>query len=156
MPLTSHRKGSRDGGSTQSSPVRSPDHLVQDSHPPVNPGSVRGSNPSQVPLETNTRCHVGVSTAGGHNCGEERITSSRSVSHIPTVAWDTQSHGERSVVSSVSHTYHNRSHHHHHGLGWGEKDKVILLVDGKRFSINPNLLVKHPNTMLGRFVTVSV
>jgi len=31
---------------------------------------------------------------------------------------------------------------------WGEK--VVLLVDGKRFTMNPKLFMSHPNTMLGR------
>ena len=153
MPLTSHRKGSRDGGSAQSSPVRSPDNLTQETgHQPV-----RGSNPSQMSLDTNTKSHVSVSTSNSQNCGEEKIASVRNVSSIPSVAWETQSHGER-ATPSVSHTYHHRSHlhHQHHGFGWGEKDKVVLLVDGKRFNINPNFLVKHPNTMLGRFVAVAV
>ncbi len=35
---------------------------------------------------------------------------------------------------------------------WGDRDKVTLLVDGKRFNICPLLLTKQPNTMLGRFV----
>lgn len=38
----------------------------------------------------------------------------------------------------------------HHRYSWSDSDKVTLLVDGKRFIINPNLLIKHPNTMLGR------
>ena len=29
-------------------------------------------------------------------------------------------------------------------------EKVTLLVDGKRFSVNPTLFTKQPNTMLGR------
>ena len=29
-------------------------------------------------------------------------------------------------------------------------EKVTLLVDGKRFTVNPAIFVKHPNTMLGR------
>lgn len=139
MPLTSHRKGSRDGGSAQSSPVRSPENLGQEAAA-HNPGSARSS---QVPLETNSRSHAGVSASSGHNSGEERT---RSISNIPGAAWETQGHGEK----SVTHTYHHKPHHQHHGFGWGEKDKVTLLVDGKRFIINPNLLVKHPNTMLGR------
>ena len=35
---------------------------------------------------------------------------------------------------------------------WGESEKVVLLVDGKRFMISPHLLMSHPNTMLGRSV----
>ena len=145
MPLNSHRKGCRDGGSAQSSPVRSPENLGQENH---HTGSVRGS---QAPHETSTRSHVSISTSNGHNGGEERTASSRSVSNIPGVALETQSHGHGE--KSVTHTY-NRSHHQHHSFGWGEKEKVTLLVDGKRFIINPNLLVKHPNTMLGRCVCV--
>lgn len=34
---------------------------------------------------------------------------------------------------------------------WGDRDKVVLLVDGKRFSICPLLLTRQPNTMLGRW-----
>ncbi len=33
---------------------------------------------------------------------------------------------------------------------WGDRDKVVLLVDNKRFTICPLLLTKEPNTMLGR------
>lgn len=29
-------------------------------------------------------------------------------------------------------------------------EKVTLLVDGKRFNVNPHLFTRHPNTMLGR------
>ena len=152
MPLTSHRKGSRDSGSAQSSPARSPENLAQETHPPVN--QVRCSNSSQVSVETTSKSHVGVPACSGHGPGEERLSNARSVSNIPSVGWEAQSQSERSV-SSVSHTYH-RSHHQHHGFGWGEKEKVALLVDGKRFIINPNLLVKHPNTMLGRCVCVCV
>ena len=153
MPLTSHRKGSRDGGSAQSSPARSPENVVHEVHPPVN--QMRCSNSSQVAVpETNAKSHVSVSASIGHSSGEERLSSARSVSNIPSVGWEAQSHSERSI-NSASHTYH-RSHHQHHGFGWGEKDKVTLLVDGKRFIINPNLLTKHPNTMLGRCVCMCV
>ena len=31
-------------------------------------------------------------------------------------------------------------------------EKVTLLVDGKRFSVNPTLFTKQPNTMLGRWI----
>lgn len=153
MPLTSHRKGSRDGGSAQSSPARSPENVVHEVHPPIN--QMRCSNSSQVAVpETNAKSHVSVSASIGHSSGEERLSSARSVSNIPSVGWEAQSHNERSM-NSASHAYH-RSHHQHHGFGWGEKDKVTLLVDGKRFIINPNLLTKHPNTMLGRCVCMCV
>ena len=144
MPLTSHRKGSRDGGS---SPARSPENLVLEAPSPIN--QVRCSNSGHVSIETNARSLVGVSSSCGHFSGEERLSNSRSLSNIPSTGWEMQSHSERSM-SSVSHTCHHRAHHHHHGFGWGEKDKVTLLVDGKRFIINPNMLTKHPNTMLGR------
>ncbi len=44
----------------------------------------------------------------------------------------------------------------HRGVGggvhvWGDRDKVVLLVDNKRFSICPILLTRQPNTMLGRY-----
>ncbi len=67
-----------------------------------------------------------------------------------------------SVASGLlSHTHHissrqlynTKSNHvlnRHRGSSWGENDKVTLLVDGKRFIISPTLLIKHPNTMLGR------
>ena len=29
-------------------------------------------------------------------------------------------------------------------------EKVTLLVDGKRFVVNPSVFTKQPNTMLGR------
>ena len=145
MPLTSHRKGGRDSGSAQSSPARSPENVVHETHQPIN--QVRCSNSSHATVaEVNAKSHP---ASGGHGSGEERLSSARSVSNIPSVGWEAQSHCER----SASHAYH-RPHHQHHGFGWGEKDKVILLVDGKRFIINPNLLVKHPNTMLGRCVCV--
>ena len=145
MPLTSHRKSSRDGGSAQSSPVRSPENLAPiEAQPSVNPSPARSSNPSS--LDINSRSHIGVSASSGH-CGEG--ASSRPVS---SVSWESQGHNERTVISS-SHSYHRpHQHHHQHGFGWGERDKIILLVDGKRFTVNPNLLVKHPNTMLGRCV----
>ena len=32
-----------------------------------------------------------------------------------------------------------------------QSERVItLVVDGKRFTVNPSLFTKHPNTMLGR------
>lgn len=148
MPLTSHRKGSRDGGSALSSPARSPESVVLEAHSPIN--QVRCSNSGHVLIETIAKSQVGVSTSCGHG-SEERLTNSRSLSNPPSTGWEMQSHSERSM-SSVSHSYYHRAHHQHHGFGWGEKDKVTLLVDGKRFIINPNMLTKHPNTMLGRCV----
>lgn len=48
----------------------------------------------------------------------------------------------------------NNSSRCHRSYSWGDTDKVTLLVDGKRFTISPNLLIKHPNTMLGRYIHV--
>lgn len=134
MPLTSHKKGSRDGGSAQSSPVRSTENLTQETHLPVH------GRTSQPILETNVRGQVGVSSV---HSGEEKATVSRSTT------WEAPSSSERAMNSG---SHYHKPHHQHHGFGWGDKEKVILSVDGKRFSINPNLLVKHPNTMLGRSV----
>ena len=59
------------------------------------------------------------------------------------------SHNSRQLQNTK--TSINSSHlTHRHRSNWGDSDKVALLVDGKRFIINPNLLMKHPNTMLGR------
>ncbi len=51
------------------------------------------------------------------------------------------------VIKPASNSPHTR---HHRGCNWTDSDKVALLVDGKRFIISPSLLIKHPNTMLGR------
>lgn len=64
-----------------------------------------------------------------------------------------------STLSHPPHSQHVRQVHvikpvsnsrHHRGCSWSDSDKVALLVDGKRFIISPSLLIKHPNTMLGR------
>ncbi|XP_064384225.1 BTB/POZ domain-containing protein 10-like [Halichondria panicea] len=47
-------------------------------------------------------------------------------------------------------TYERPKPRHRGPPVWGERDKVVLLVDNKRFSICPLLLTREPNTMLGR------
>ncbi len=50
--------------------------------------------------------------------------------------------------------HHQTAVQHRGGVHvWGDRDKVVLLVDEKRFSICPNLLIRQPNTMLGRYVS---
>lgn len=68
--------------------------------------------------------------------------SCSSMDHVPQ-----QQHIRHVIKPLVMNSHHNR---HYRGCVWGESEKVTLLVDDKRFMINPNLLIKHPNTMLGR------
>lgn len=70
-----------------------------------------------------------------------------SVSCIPPSQQHTaQLHISKSSAMNSPHT----TNRHHRGCNWGDGEKITLLVDSKRFTINPNLLTKHPNTMLGR------
>lgn len=61
-------------------------------------------------------------------------------------------HSDNTPIHSQHHRFHGLkstscTSHRHRSI---DNDKVTLLVDGKRFIISPNLLTKHPNTMLGR------
>ncbi len=51
-------------------------------------------------------------------------------------------------------TYERPKPRHRGPPVWGERDKVVLLVDNKRFSICPLLLTREPNTMLGRYLYI--
>lgn len=61
-----------------------------------------------------------------------------------------------SLCSYEQPVVHERPKRHRGPTVWGDKDKVVLLVDGKRFSICPLLLTRQPNTMLGRSCDVYV
>lgn len=81
-------------------------------------------------------------------CGEEDSTSfSHPVVDSLSGAHSQQQHARQPHVSKSPHT----TNRHHRGYIWGDGEKVTLLVDNKRFIISPNLLTKHPNTMLGRW-----
>ena len=73
-------------------------------------------------------------------CSSSSVDFDSTVGHLP--------HSQHiRHVKSTSNSPHTR---HHRGCNWSDSDKVALLVDGKRFIISPCLLIKHPNTMLGR------
>lgn len=159
MPLTSHKRSvtkESPSGSAHSSPSRSPDpHGHHQAHQPT---TTHTTNPGDHP------------TGLTHSVGVEHSSSSASLTHShaerdrhvpqerPSSSLSsgsnssTGSGGGRSAVSMAS-----SSHGHGRSVPpvWGEK--VVLLVDGKRFTMNPKLFMSHPNTMLGRWVdTVQV
>ena len=169
MPLTGHKKASKESsnGSAHSSPARSPDQLSHHS----TAASIRSSN-SAPSLTTSSLTrgdqhtyssasseishshshqvedrHCTVSTATGGHSLERTSSNSSTSSGYSTSNHQSHHHHSRPGVS----LHHGHSIHHQHGPPtWGEKEKVALLVDGKRFSVSPHLLTKQPNTMLGR------
>jgi len=154
MPLTSHKRSvtkESPSGSAHSSPSRSPDpHGHHHAHQPT---TTHTTNPGDHP------------TGLTHSVGVEHSSSSASLTHShaerdrhvpqerPSSSLSsgsnssTGSGGGRSAVSMAG-----SSHGHGRSVPpvWGEK--VVLLVDGKRFTMNPKLFMSHPNTMLGRWV----
>lgn len=162
MPLTSHKRNvtrESPSGSAHSSPARSSDQHVHH-HP--------------HPQQQATVPHTGAPTTGDHpppqtlppalGAGAEHPSTSTSVTHRHAHT-QTQERGERHAIqerpssglsSASSSSVSVRpslagSGHHGHSTPrvWG--DKVTLLVDGKRFVVNPALFISHPNTMLGRW-----
>lgn len=160
MPLTSHKRSTTresPSGSAHSSPARSSDQHVHH-HP--------------HPQQQATVSHTGASTTGDHSppltlppAGAEHSSTITSVTHRHAHT-QTQERGERHTIqerpgsglgsasssgASVKLSLAGSSHQNHRGPPvWG--DKVTLLVDGKRFVVNPALFISHPNTMLGRWV----
>lgn len=160
MPLTSHKRSTTresPSGSAHSSPARSSDQHVHH-HP--------------HPQQQATVSHTSASTTGDHSspltlppAGAEHSSTITSVTHRHAHT-QTQERGERHTIqerpgsglgsasssgASVKLSLAGSSHQTHRGPPvWG--DKVTLLVDGKRFVVNPALFISHPNTMLGRWV----
>lgn len=160
MPLTSHKRSvtrESPSGSAHSSPSRSPDpHGHHQAHQPT---ATHTTNPGDHP------------TGLTHSVGVEHSSSSASLTHShaerdrhvpqerPSSSLSSGSNsstgsgggggGGRSAVSMAG-----SSHGHGRSVPpvWGEK--VVLLVDGKRFTMNPKLFMSHPNTMLGRWVHI--
>lgn len=104
--------------------------------------SIDATSPCQrksVPDIQRSPCYEGDSEEGDDYrlLSSEKVNSTMdSFSHLP--------HSQH--IRQVHSTKSNR----HRGCIWGENEKVTLVVDSKRFIISPNLLIKHPNTMLGR------
>lgn len=164
MPIASHKKATKDSSSTHSSQARSPDHLTHHS----TTTSVRGSS-STPSLTTHSQSRGDHNAQHGHGSAnsdsthnhshpnEDRHCTLNTASAERTIS--NSSSGSGCSLGSLHHSsrsgasfHHGHSPHHQHGPpSWGDKEKVTLLVDGKRFSMNPNLLVKHSNTMLGRY-----
>lgn len=153
MPLTSHKRSvtkESPSGSAHSSPSRSPDpHGHHQAHQPTTHTTNPGDHPTGLTHSVGVE-HSSSSASLTHSHAErdrhvpqERPSSSLSSGSNSS----TGSGGGRSAVSMAS-----SSHGHGRSVPpvWGEK--VVLLVDGKRFTMNPKLFMSHPNTMLGRWV----
>ena len=135
-------------------------------HGQVSPTNNRSSSTASVPHEADTFPEGGRADTTSEVLRHDTFTSNyASVNHSDS------SHGSNSTSSSpVGHCHHSRQLHttksctgnihvtnrHRGGLNWNDGDKITLLVDGKRFMINPSLIIKHPNTMLGRLVRLNI
>lgn len=133
MPLVGQRKSSlnKESGVEFSSPSKSPDHYHR-------------TDTLRQPLADNLE-----------HLSQDRDPSVRSP--LPTDHISDHHHQRMSGEVHHDRPKHTRHHHHRHSaVTWGDKDKVVFLVDGKRFTFPPALLIKQPNTMLGRYVVVDV
>ena len=124
MPVVGQRKSSltKESGSELSSPSKSPDHYQR-------------SDTLRQPLTDNF-----------DQLSQELNPSLRS----PLPTDHVNDHHRMAGEVHYDRPKHTRHHHYRHSMAWGDKDKVVLLVDGKRFTFPPALLTKQPNTMLGR------
>ena len=124
MPLSTHRRGSRETSSGHSSPSRASDP------PPCHAASHSQTENSQAQSDES----------------QERNSSSHVQSHVQE-----RSHTVPERPSSAHVTPDRPALSHcHHKTNWVAGEKVTLLVEGKRFSVSPLLFTKQSNTMLGR------
>jgi hypothetical protein len=127
--------------SCQRRPARTPlDHQIS---------TAGRCNVSLARTDPNPTCYEGDSEEGntGGDCGPAEESNKLHV-HLSVDSTPC-------VLHSHPHSKQSRLHttgRYHRGCIWGDGEKVTLLVDGKRFIISPTLLIKHPNTMLGRYV----
>ena len=179
MPVSSHRRGAKESGTGTShssaakgdsshqqqqqpqqsqSPSQSQGGLVpHQAHsasngvngelPPKNLPQPQSHSSDQIPGNEKPP-QASVAEPHTHSSGDRERPPNSAHGPAPTSSYHqrciSSSQSSGSVHSSGSHSSGHSSHRSNLG------EKVTLLVDGKRFNVNPHLFTRHPNTMLGR------